>query len=101
MKQYGALETGPGLAVQGDEELLDYIKESITLSFLHPCCTAAMLPLELGGVVGPDLSVHGLKGLRVVDISVLPLLVSSHTSTTAYALGEKVSTHPCLQGFMY
>lgn len=101
MKQYGALETGPGLAVQSDEELLDYIKESITLSFLHPCCTAAMLPLELGGVVGPDLSVHGLKGLRVVDISVLPLLVSSHTSTTAYALGEKVSTHPCLQGFMY
>lgn len=96
MQQYGALETGPGLAVQSDEELLDYIRESITLSFLHPCCTAAMLPQELGGVVGPDLKAHGLKGLRVVDISVLPLLVSSHTSTTAYALGEKVSTHPCL-----
>jgi choline dehydrogenase len=96
MRKYGALETGPGLAVQSDEGLLNFIKESITLSFLHPCCTAAMLPQELGGVVGPDLRVHGLKGLRVVDISVLPLLMSSHTSTTAYALGEKVSTHPCL-----
>lgn len=90
MQRYGALETGPGAAVQSDEDLVEYIKTSMTLSFLHPCCTAAMLPKELGGVVGPDLKVHGLKGLRVVDISVLPLLVSSHTSTTAYALGEKV-----------
>lgn len=100
MQQYGALETGPGLAVQNDEGLLEYIRGSITLSFLHPCCTAAMLPKELGGVVGPDLRVHGLKGLRVVDISVLPLLVSSHTSTTAYALGEKVSTCLCLTGWV-
>ena len=100
MQQYGALETGPGLAVQSDEGLQDYIRESITLSFLHPCCTAAMLPRELGGVVGPDLRVHGLKGLRVVDISVLPLLVSSHTSTTAYALGEKVGTLPLQLGFI-
>lgn len=92
MERFGALETGPGLAVQSEEDLLDYIKDSITLSFLHPCCTAAMLPQELGGVVGPDLRVHGLEGLRIVDISVLPILVSSHTSSTAYALGEKVST---------
>jgi choline dehydrogenase len=91
MQQYGAFETGPGPAVQSDDALRDYIKDSMTLSFLHPCCTAAMMPKELGGVVGPDLKVHGLKGLRVADISVLPLLVSSHTSTTAYALGEKVS----------
>ncbi|KAH7394271.1 GMC oxidoreductase-like protein [Phaeosphaeria sp. MPI-PUGE-AT-0046c] len=91
MQRYGALETGPGSAVQDDEGMLEYIKDSMTLSFLHPCCTAAMLPKELGGVVGPDLKVHGLNGLRVVDISVLPLLVSSHTSTTAYALGEKAA----------
>ncbi|KAF2998793.1 hypothetical protein E8E13_000420 [Curvularia kusanoi] len=91
MQRYGALETGPGTAMQSDEGLLNYIKETSTLSFLHPCCTAAMLPQELGGVTGPDLKVHGLQGLRVVDISVLPLLVSSHTSTTAYALGEKAA----------
>jgi choline dehydrogenase len=90
MRQYGTIETGPGLATQSEVALVEYIKDSITLSFLHPCCTSAMLPKELGGVVGPDLKVHGLKGLRVVDISVLPFLVSSHTSTTAYALGEKV-----------
>jgi choline dehydrogenase len=91
MRQYGAVEIDPGVAKQDDSELREYIKDSMTFSFLHPCCTAAMLPKELGGVVGPDLKVHGIKGLRVVDISVLPFLVSSHTSSTGYALGEKVS----------
>jgi choline dehydrogenase len=90
MRQYGAIETIPGLTIQDDDALREYVKDSMTFSFLHPCCTAAMLPEELGGVVGPELKVHGLIGLRVVDISILPLLVSSHTSSTAYALGEKV-----------
>jgi choline dehydrogenase len=91
MKRYGAIETGPGQHIQSDETLMEYIKDSMTFSFLHPCCTAAMLPKSLGGVVGPDLKVHDLQGLRVVDISIMPFLVSSHTSSTAYALGEKVS----------
>jgi len=90
MRRYGAIETGPGAAVQDDVTLREYIKDSMTLSFMHPCCTAAMLPRELGGVVGPDLRVHGMKGLRVVDVSVLPFLVSAHTSSRAYAIGEKV-----------
>jgi choline dehydrogenase len=92
MRRYGAIETYPGAAKKDAGSLRNHIKDSMTFSFLHPCCTAAMLPKELGGVVGPDLKVHGLKGLRVVDISVLPFLVSSHTSSTAYALGEKVSS---------
>jgi choline dehydrogenase len=92
MRRYGAIETYPGAAKKDAGSLRNHIKDSMTFSFLHPCCTAAMLPKELGGVVGPDLKVHGLKGLRVIDISVLPFLVSSHTSSTAYALGEKVSS---------
>jgi choline dehydrogenase len=92
MRRYGAVETGPGTGVKSDEQLREYVKDSMTMSLLHPCCTAAMMPRELGGVVGPDLKVHGAKGLRVVDISVLPFLVSAHTSSTAYAVGEKVST---------
>lgn len=90
MRRYGAVETGPGAHIQTDADLRQYIKDSMTLSFLHPCCTAAMLPRELGGVVGPDLRVHGVRGLRIVDVSVLPLLVGAHTSATAYAIGEKV-----------
>lgn len=90
MLRYGAIETLPGLSSQSDDALREHIKAHMQFSYMHPCCTAAMLPRELGGVVGPDLRVHGLDCLRVVDISILPFLVSSHTSSTAYALGEKV-----------
>jgi len=91
MRRYGAVEATPGPAVQSDEDLKSYIKGSMVLSHLHPCCTAAMIPRNLGGVVGPDLRVHGAAGLRVVDISILPFLPSAHTSSTAYAIAEKVS----------
>ena len=89
-QKYGAVETSPGAAVQDDADLLEYIKDQIILSFQHPCCTAAMMPKSKGGVVGPDLKVHGAPGLRVVDMSIMPLLIGSHLSTTAYAVGEKV-----------
>ncbi len=90
MQGYGAAEVGPGSAVQSDEALLAYVKDQMVFSFMHPCCTAAMTPRERGGVVGPDLRVHGTRGLRVADMSVLPLLPSAHLSATAYAVGEKV-----------
>ena len=90
MRKYGAVEIGPGAAVTSDEALIAYIKDQMTLTFYHPCCTAAMIPRDKGGVVGPDLKVHGAAGLRIVDMSVLPLLPSSHLSALAYAVGEKV-----------
>ena len=92
---YGAVELGPGDAVaEDDAALTKYVKDKMTFSFMHPCCTAAMVPRSKGGVVGPDLKLHGAAGLRVVDMSVLPMLPSSHLSQLAYAVGEKVS--PCL-----
>jgi choline dehydrogenase-like flavoprotein len=91
MRKYGAIEVAPGSSIQSDAALMDYIKDSMTFSFMHPCCTAAMMPKSKGGVVGPDLRVHGAAGLRVVDMSVLPLLPSAHLSATAYAVGEKAA----------
>ncbi|KAL2152881.1 hypothetical protein VTH82DRAFT_4036 [Thermothelomyces myriococcoides] len=92
MQARGALETAPGRDVaESDEALADYVRSNSILSFMHPCCTAAMLPEDRGGVVGPDLKVHGAKGLRVVDMSVMPLLPGTHLSATAYAVGEKAA----------
>jgi len=91
LQQYGAVEITPGIRLQSDADLIADIKNQMTFSYMHPCCTAAMLPRNKGGVVGPDLKVHGAGGLRVVDMSVLPFLPSSHLSQTAYAVGEKVS----------
>ncbi|KAF1833386.1 GMC oxidoreductase-like protein [Decorospora gaudefroyi] len=91
MQKYGAAEVAPGASIQSDAALLEYTKETMGFSYMHPCCTAAMMPKHLGGVTGPDLKVHGAPGLRVVDISVLPFLTSSHTSSVAYAVGEKAA----------
>jgi len=91
LQSFGAVEVNPGASVQTDAALIDYIQRTMTLSFMHPCCTAAMMPKNKGGVIGPNLKVHGAAGLRVVDMSILPFLPSSHLSALAYAVGEKVS----------
>ena len=92
MQARGASEIGPGAAVAGDDAALAaYVRQQSYLSFMHPCCTAAMMPKGRGGVVGPDLKVHGADGLRVADMSVMPLVPGTHLSATAYAVGEKVS----------
>lgn len=39
----------------------------------------------------PDLTVHGTVGLSVADNSIMPLVPGAHTSSTAYAIGEKAS----------
>ena len=50
-----------------------------------------MMPEELGGVVGPDLRVYGVKGLSVVDASILPMIPASGLQATMYAVGEKAA----------
>jgi choline dehydrogenase len=90
MNEIGARESSPGPSVQTQDEIRAHVRSSMTASFQHPCCTAAMMPKSKGGVVGSDLLVHGLTGLSIADLSIIPLLVSSHTSSTAYAVGEKV-----------
>ena len=90
MQDFGAYLLTPDSSVVTDEDLLQYAKETMVFSFMHPCCTSTMMPKAKGGVVGPDLKVHGASGLRIADISVLPFTPSSHTSQEAYAIGEKV-----------
>lgn len=91
MTALGAHEVAPGADVVSVEGIKEYLRGAVIGSFMHPCCTASMMPESKGGVVGPDLRVHGLGGVRVADISVVPLIPGTHTSATAYAIGEKVS----------
>lgn len=96
MRQLGAVEAMPGAGVQTDEEVTEFVRSAALGSYMHPCCTSAMIPADEGGVVGTDLRVHGARGLRVVDMGVLPFLPSSHLSATAYAVAEKVMFLPLL-----
>jgi choline dehydrogenase len=42
-------------------------------------------------VVGPELRVHGLTGLRVVDASIMPTIVGANTNTAVVMIAEKAS----------
>lgn len=85
-------ELSPGASVTSDEDLAQAIKQAMGPSTAHGCCTAAMMPRDIGGVVASDLTVYGVTGLSVGDISMMPLIPATHTCSTVYALAEKVST---------
>lgn len=90
VETFGLVETSPGPELTDPEELKAWIASRISPSTGHPVGTASLAPRELGGVVGPDLRVYGTKKLSVADNSIMPLIPSTHTSSTAYAIGEKV-----------
>ncbi|TFK31425.1 alcohol oxidase [Crucibulum laeve] len=73
-----------------EEVLREYVRQWCGPVY-HPVGTAAMMPRDEGGVVDGSLKVYGTTNLRVVDISVLPLEISSHTQSAAYAIGEKAA----------
>ncbi|KAJ7347082.1 alcohol oxidase [Mycena albidolilacea] len=74
-----------------DTELDDFIRETAG-SIFHPVGTASMSPKKATwGVVDPDLRVKGLSGLRIVDLSVAPLIPAAHTQAAAYIIGERAS----------
>lgn len=87
------VETTPGAEdyPDGSEELDGWLRQVLSPSTGHPVGTCSMAPIELGGVVGSDLTVYGTRGLSVADNSIIPIIPGTHTSSTAYAIGEKVS----------
>lgn len=93
MKEVGALETVPGPRITSDQAIEEAIRGLATSTWSHPVGTLAMMRREYGGVVDPQLRVYGIKGLRVVDASAFPIIPATHTSSTAYAVAEKLSLH--------
>jgi choline dehydrogenase len=87
MKPYVAREFKPGPHVEGDEALLEFCRNTGATIF-HPTGTARMGTDPLA-VVDARLRVHGLGGLRVVDCSAMPTLVSGNTNAPAVMLAEK------------
>ena len=77
-----------------DKEKEEDFSPRITSSCItdwHPIGTCAMSPADAGGVVDARLRVHGVKGLRVADASIMPLHICSHPQATVYAIGEKAA----------
>jgi choline dehydrogenase len=76
-------------ATSTDDEIMEYIRARGQTEY-HPSGSAAMMPLEMGGVVDPELLVYGTRNLRVVDASVMPLVPAGHLQAVVYGVAEKV-----------
>jgi choline dehydrogenase-like flavoprotein len=83
-------EFDPGQAVQTDAQWEKYVRDNVS-TFYHPMGTCAMLPKKDGGVVDPQLRVYGTEGLRVVDASVIPMIISGHIQTAVYGIAERAA----------
>lgn len=88
--QLGAAESDLTSSITSDAEIEKLLRSSLNPTESHPSCTNPMMPERLGGVVGPDLLVHGVSHLSVVDASIMPMIPAAHLSSTVYAVAEKV-----------
>jgi choline dehydrogenase-like flavoprotein len=86
------IEILPGANVTTDVEILASLKAKLLVpSFAHWSCSCPMMPLELGGVVSPELEVYGVERLSVIDSSIFPLIPATHLCGTVYAVAEKAA----------
>ncbi len=91
MAPFVKCEIKPGQNEQSDQELLEYCRNNGATIF-HPTGTCMMGPdTAKGAVVDARLRVYGVSGLRVVDCSVMPTLVSGNTNAPAVMMAEKLS----------
>ena len=80
-------EVRPGPDARSDEALLEHIARLGATSY-HPIGTCKM-GTDAAAVVDPELRVHGIKGLRVADASIMPTMVSSNTNAPSFLIGER------------
>ncbi|MBS0476848.1 MAG: GMC family oxidoreductase N-terminal domain-containing protein, partial [Proteobacteria bacterium] len=84
-------EFRPGADIQSDDEVLQFCKQYGTTIF-HPSGTAKMgSENDPSAVVDERLRVHGIAGLRVIDCSVMPTLVSGNTNVPVVMIAEKAA----------
>jgi len=77
-------ETRPGLACQSDDQLLDAFRQGGQSGY-HTCGTCRMGG-DADSVVDPQLRVRGVEGLRVMDLSVTPTMISGNTNGPMMAM---------------
>ncbi len=84
-------QTRPAPGLQSDEELLDWI--SMYMGSGHHASGSCRMghAADSRSVVTPDLRVKGVQGLRVIDASVMPRIVSGNTNAPTIMIAEKAA----------
>ncbi|WP_426420010.1 GMC family oxidoreductase [Bradyrhizobium genosp. A] len=91
LSPYYAYEDFPGPNINTDDEFLAAATERGTTTF-HPGCTCRMGPAEsTWAVVDDQLRVHGLEGLRVIDASVMPRMISANLNASTMMIADRAS----------
>ena len=91
MKPYIAAELAPGAAKATDAEIDAYVRAT-AITVHHPLGTCKMgTERDEAAVVGLDLKVRGVEGLRVVDASVMPDLVTGNINASVVMIAEKAA----------
>ncbi|MHC2607396.1 GMC family oxidoreductase [Bradyrhizobium liaoningense] len=91
LSPYYAYEDFPGPNVNTDDEFLHAATERGTTTF-HPGCTCRMGPADsTWAVVDDHLRVHGLEGLRVIDASVMPRMISANLNASTMMIADRAS----------
>jgi len=89
MDPYRAFEMNPGPDVRSDADFLEFARRT-GQTIYHPVGTCSM-GTGPAAVVDPRLKVIGLEGLRVVDASVMPTIVSANTAAAVMMIAEKAA----------
>ena len=86
---YLGKEISPGVAVQSDTEIDAFVRAQGETSY-HPSCSCAMGYDEMS-VVDKDAKVHGLEGLRVIDASIMPRIITGNLNAPTIMMAEKLA----------
>ena len=90
MAEFDAGEISPGPQVESDQEILDWVARDAETA-LHPSCTCKM-GTGPDAVVDPlTMSVHGIRGLKVVDASVMPYITNANLYAPVMMIAEKAA----------
>jgi choline dehydrogenase len=82
-----AEELNPSAGVRSQRELRDWLRATCEHEY-HPACTCR-IGSAADGVVDPQLRVHGIDGLRVIDASVMPSVTSGNTHAPTVMIAER------------
>jgi choline dehydrogenase-like flavoprotein len=84
-------EVLPGLAIQTDDEILDYLRAE-ALTVYHPVGTCKMGVDKMAVVDPSTLKVSGIQNLRIADASIMPTLIGGNTSAPSMMIGDRAAT---------
>ena len=89
LDEYRGEEIQPGLTIQTDEEIDEFVRSSVESAY-HPSCSCKMGEDEMA-VVNSETKVHGIEGLRVVDSSIFPTIPNGNLNSPTIMVAERAA----------